>query len=159
MSSAEQGSAGSRATPEPRAQPPLDGPTGLAPEPSLIELPLRQDPRGSLSALEEGTEVPFPIRRVFYIFGVPEGATRASHAVSEVDEVIVAVSGRFEVLTIDRSARRTFSLSRPDQGLFIPGHAWRELSSFSSGAVCLVLASKRYEESDYAPVDVDLGED
>ena len=117
--------------------------------PRLIELPLRRDARGSLTFLEHGAQVPFEIRRVFYIFDVTAGATRADHAVNDVDEVVIAVSGRFDVVTVDGSTRQEFTLARPTEGLFIPGRAWRTLAGFSDGAVCLVLASTRYDASVY----------
>jgi dTDP-4-dehydrorhamnose 3,5-epimerase-like enzyme len=126
--------------------------------PRLIELPVRRDRRGSLTALEEGTQVPFEIRRVFYIYDVTPGATRASHAVTDVDEVVIAVSGCFHVTTVDGVDRREFTVERPTEGLFIPGRAWRELSGFSDGAVCLVLASKPYEPSDYSAEHAAAGE-
>ena len=122
---------------------------------SLFELPTFADARGSLSAIEGQIDIPFLIRRVFYIFDVPEGATRASHSVGTVDEVLIALSGSFDVLTVDGAQRREFSLERPSQGLLIPGHIWRKLTAFSPGAVCMVLASKRYADSDYRPFSVD----
>jgi hypothetical protein len=121
--------------------------------PRLIELPLRRDARGSLTFLEEGAQVPFEIRRVFYIFDVAAGATRAAHAANDVDEVVIAVSGRFDVVTVDGSTRREFTLARPTEGLFIPGRAWRRLAGFSKAAVCLVLASTRYDPSGYRSAD------
>lgn len=122
---------------------------------SLLELPTFADARGRLSAIEGEIDIPFPIRRVFYIFDVPDGATRASHSVGTVDEVLIALSGSFDVLTVDGSERREFTLDQPSQGLLIPGHVWRKLTAFSPGAVCMVLASKRYADSDYQPFSVD----
>jgi hypothetical protein len=121
----------------------------------LIELPPHRDARGSLTSLEEGEPVPFEIRRVFYIFDVAEDATRAAHAAADVDEVVIAVSGSFTVVTVEHSKRTEFRLERPTEGLFIPGLAWRELCGFSEGSVCLVLASTRYDPSVQRSADVE----
>lgn len=111
----------------------------------LIELSPHRDARGSLIALEPGNPVPFAIERVFYIFDIAAQASRAAHVAADVDELVIAVSGSFRVVTVENATRREFTLERPTQGLFVPGLAWRELSDFSSDAVCLVLASTRYD--------------
>jgi hypothetical protein len=114
----------------------------------LLELPAIADRRGTLTFVEEGRPVPFEIRRVFYVYGVPEGQSRGAHARVGFDEVIVAVAGRFEVVLDYGSGELcTVTLDRPDSALFVPGSVWRELRRFSPGAVCLVLASERYLES------------
>ena len=115
----------------------------------IIELARFGGPRGELTAIEIGRDVPFPIRRIFYISGVPAGATRGGHAHRSCEELLVAVGGSFKVDLDDGEARRSFELDRRDRGLYVPPMVWGELRDFSADAVCLVLASESYEESDY----------
>ena len=115
----------------------------------LLELPQIPDDRGKLTFIEEGLHIPFEIRRVFYIYEVPRGQSRASHERTGVDEVLVALSGSFEVVTEFAGERDAVTLDRPDVGLYLPGIVWRELRGFSPGAVCLVLASERYNPAVY----------
>jgi WxcM-like, C-terminal len=115
----------------------------------LLELPQIPDDRGKLTFVEEGLHIPFEIRRVFYIYEVPQGQSRAGHARTGVDEVVVALSGSFEVVTEFAGERDVVSLDSPVVGLYLPGIVWRELRAFSPGAVCLVLASERYNPAVY----------
>jgi hypothetical protein len=115
----------------------------------LLELPQIPDDRGKLTFIEEGLHIPFEIRRVFYIYEVPSGQSRAGHARTGVDEVLVALSGSFEVLVEVDGEQEVVTLADPTIGLYVPGSVWRELRDFSLGAVCLVLASERYDPARY----------
>jgi acetyltransferase-like isoleucine patch superfamily enzyme len=115
----------------------------------LIELPRITDPRGNLTFIEGGGHVPFEIRRVYYLYDVPGGAARGGHAHRQLEQLIVAASGSFEVVLNDGHEERRFSLNRSYFGLYVPRMVWRELENFSSGSVCLVLASQHYDEADY----------
>lgn len=115
----------------------------------IHELPKVVNNAGNLTSLNNGIEIPFEIKRVFYIFDIPAGESRGGHAHKNLHQFIIAVSGAFEVLIDDGEERRTIRLDRPYMGLHkIPG-IWSELLNFSSGAVCLVLASEYYDENDY----------
>lgn len=115
----------------------------------LIELPVVQNPQGNLTFIEGDRHVPFPIERVYYLYDVPGGATRGGHAHRALKQLIIAITGSFDVIVDDGSARRTVTLNRSRIGLYMPAMIWRELINFSSGAVCVVLASAYYDESDY----------
>ena len=115
----------------------------------IIDLPRIQDPRGNLSFVEGERHVPFDIARVYYLYDVPGGAERGGHAHKELHQFIIAMSGSFDVVLDDGSEKKRFHLSRSYYGLYIGPMIWRELDNFSSGSVCLVLASNRYDESDY----------
>jgi dTDP-4-dehydrorhamnose 3,5-epimerase-like enzyme len=115
----------------------------------LIELPRIADHRGNLSFVEGHRHVPFEIRRVYYLYDVPAGAARGGHAHRELEQVLIAVSGSFDVLLDDGRRSETVSLNRPFVGLYMSNMIWRELLNFSSGSVCLVLASEPFEEADY----------
>jgi hypothetical protein len=115
----------------------------------LIDLPVRPDRRGNLSFVEGGRHIPFQISRVFYLYDVPAGETRAGHALKDIEQVLVAVSGSFDVVLDYGDERITLTLNRPSVGLLIPSLVWRELENFSSGSVCLVLASDVYREDAY----------
>lgn len=115
----------------------------------LVNLPRITDPRGNLSFIEAGRPVPFEIRRTYWIYDVPGGETRGGHAYRELQECFVALSGSFDVVLDDGLERRTFSLNRSYQGLLVPQMIWRRLDNFSTNAVCLVLASLPYDETDY----------
>lgn len=115
----------------------------------IIELPRIADPRGNLSFVEGGRHVPFEIKRVFYLYDVPGGETRAGHALKKTEQFIIAASGSFDVILDDGKERRTFGLNRSWKGVHVPGLVWREIVNFSSAAVCLVLASEYYDASDY----------
>ena len=115
----------------------------------IAELPKIADPRGNLSFIEGGRHVPFEIKRVFYLYDVPGGETRAGHALKKTQQFIIAASGSFDVILNDGNKRRTFSLNRSWKGILVPPMMWRELVNFSSAGVCLVLASDYYDENDY----------
>jgi dTDP-4-dehydrorhamnose 3,5-epimerase-like enzyme len=118
-------------------------------EAKLIQLPKISDPRGNLTFVEGSRHVPFDLKRVYYLYDVPGGETRAGHAHKELEAFMIAVSGSFEVVLDDGTERKSFFLNRSYYGLYIPKMVWRELENFSSGSVCLVLASEIYDESDY----------
>lgn len=116
---------------------------------SVIELPKVQNRAGNITATENNINVPFEVKRVFYIYDIPGGEDRGAHAHKECHQFLVAVSGSFEVELDDGINKRTILLNRPYYGLHIPPGIWASEKSFSSGAVCLVLASHKYKESDY----------
>lgn len=115
----------------------------------LIDLPKILDQRGNLSFIEGERHIPFEIRRVFYLYDVPGGETRAGHALKTCHQFLVAISGAFDVVIDDGAARSRHHLNRSYFGLYLPPLIWRELDNFSSGSVCLVLASEPYSESAY----------
>lgn len=115
----------------------------------IIDLPKINDPRGNLTFIESSTHVPFDIKRVYYLYDVPSGAERGGHAHKQLKQLLIALSGSFDVILDDGQETRVVTLNRPFNGLVIPCMVWRELRNFSSGAVCFVLASEPYDESDY----------
>ena len=115
----------------------------------IIELPKIHDPRGNLTFIESGEHIPFDIQRVYYLYDVPGGAERGGHAHKGLHQLIVALSGSFDVLLDDGKEKRIFHLNRSYNGLYVCPMIWRELDNFSSGSVCMVLASNRYDEDDY----------
>ncbi len=115
----------------------------------VLALPKHVRPNGNLTVVENGITVPFEVRRVYYLYDVPGGEERGGHAHRQLQQFIIAVSGSFDVVIDDGERRRTVSLNRPYNGLHIRPGIWRELNNFSSGAVCLVLASEHYDEADY----------
>ena len=115
----------------------------------IIELPKISDPRGNLSFIEGGRHVPFEIKRVYYLYDVPGGETRAGHAMKTGSKFIIAASGSFDVILDDGKKRTTIGLNRSWKGVYVPPMIWRELVNFSSAAVCLALASDYFDESDY----------
>ncbi len=115
----------------------------------IIELPKVIDTRGNLTVAENIKSIPFNIKRVYWVYDVPGGECRGGHAHKDCLEILVAVSGSFNVTLDDGTSKRTFLLNHPYQGLFIDKSIWRTLDDFSSGAVCLVLASEYFEEEDY----------
>jgi hypothetical protein len=115
----------------------------------LIDLPKISDPRGNLTFIEGGRHVPFPIERIYYLYDVPGGAERGGHAHKELHQLIIAISGSFDIVLDDGSEKKRFHLNRSYYGLYVGPMIWREMDNFSSGAVGLVLASNRYDESDY----------
>jgi hypothetical protein len=115
----------------------------------LVELPKISDPRGNLTFIEGARHVPFDIKRVYYLYDVPGGAERGGHAHRELQQLIIAMSGSFDVVLSDGIEKKRFHLNRSNYGLYVPTMLWRELDNFSSGSVCMVLASNRYDEADY----------
>ena len=115
----------------------------------LIDLPRVTDGRGNLTFLESGRHVPFEIKRVYYLYDVPGGATRAGHAHKALHQVLIAMSGSFNVTVDDGYQRRTFRLNRSYYGLYIAPLIWREIDDFSSGSVCLAVVSDFFDELDY----------
>lgn len=115
----------------------------------LIELPKISDPRGNLTFLECNKHIPFEVKRVFYLYDVPGGAERAGHALKKCDQFLIAMSGSFDVIVYDGKDKQRIHLNRSYSGLYLPPMVWREMDNFSSGSVCLVLASENYSEDDY----------
>jgi hypothetical protein len=115
----------------------------------LLELPRIERPQGNLTPVEGERDVPFALARVYYFYDIPGGEARGGHAHRELEQVIVAVMGSFDVVLDDGSERRTFRLDRAYVGLYVPSMIWRELEGFSSGGVGVVLASEPYIEDDY----------
>jgi hypothetical protein len=115
----------------------------------LIDLPKITDPRGNLSFIEGERHIPFVIKRVYYLYDVPGGAERGGHAHKDLHQMIIAMSGSFDILLDDGREKQRFHLCRSYYGLYVGPMIWREMDNFSSGAVCLVLASNLYDETDY----------
>ncbi len=115
----------------------------------IIDLPKISDPRGNLTFVEGTQHIPFAIERVYYLYDVPGGAERGGHAHKELEQLIIAMSGSFDVIIDDGKEKRRIHLNRSYNGLYICPMIWRELDNFSSGSVCMVLASNRYSEDDY----------
>ncbi len=115
----------------------------------IIDLPKIVDQRGNLTFIEGDRHIPFTIERVYYLYDVPAGAARGGHAHKKLQEFVIAASGSFTVIVDDGRKRKRFFLNRPHYGLYIPRMIWRELDNFSSGSICVVLASEEYDESDY----------
>jgi oxalate decarboxylase/phosphoglucose isomerase-like protein (cupin superfamily) len=115
----------------------------------LIEMPKVVDHRGNLTAIEGGDHLPFQIARVYYVYDVPSGSSRAAHAHKALHQFILALSGSFCLHLDDGTHSASVALNRPNVGLYLPPGVWRRIDNFSGGAVCLVLASDRYREADY----------
>lgn len=115
----------------------------------LIDLRKISDPRGNLTVIEEGRDIPFDIRRVYYLYDVPGGESRGAHAHKKLYQLIIAASGSFTVTLDDGSNKRSFNLKRSYYGLLVVPGIWRDLDDFSSGSVLLCLASEHYDEKDY----------
>ena len=113
-----------------------------------IDIPTVHDPRGNLAILEHGG-LPFDFKRVFYLFDVPSGSSRGGHALQTTDQLLIPISGSFEVVLKNGVDTKKVVLNNPSKGLLISTITWRELHHFSAGAVCLALASKKYDEGDY----------
>lgn len=117
---------------------------------TMIELDKHHsDRKGNLTVVENNVTIPFPIKRIYYLYDIPGGEERGAHAHKALQQLIVAASGSFDVILDDGNVKRTFTLNRPYQGLLVVPGIWRELRDFSSGSVCLVLASMPYESDDY----------
>lgn len=115
----------------------------------MVELPKISDPRGNLTFIEGQRHIPFGIERVYYLYDVPQGSERGGHAHRALHQLLIAVTGSFDVHLDDGRNRKTVHLNRSFQGLYVCPMIWREIDNFSSGAVCMVLASSYYDESDY----------
>ena len=115
----------------------------------ITDLPKIADPRGNLTFVEGGRHVNFDIKRVYYLYDVPGGAERGGHAHKDLHQLIIAMSGSFDITLDDGREKKRIHLSRSYYGLYVCPMIWREMDNFSSGAVCLVLASNTYDEADY----------
>lgn len=115
----------------------------------IIQLPTIHNRQGNITPINAGTDIDFDIKRVYYLYDVPGGAERGGHAHKRLRQLIVSVMGAFDVIVDDGTKRKTIHLDRAYRGLYIPTMIWRELDNFSSGAICLVLASLPYDENDY----------
>ena len=114
----------------------------------IIDIPKINNAKGNIGVIENDT-IPFDVKRVYYLFDVPSGAKRGGHAHKKLKQVILAISGSFDVVLKDGKSKEIVTLNRPDKGLLIENNIWRELENFSSGSVCLVLASEEFSEDDY----------
>ena len=115
----------------------------------IIELPIIHDPRGNLTFIESYRHIPFDIQRVYYLYDVPGGSERGGHAHRELEQLVIAMSGSFDIHLDNGHEKATHHLNRSYFGLYIPPMVWREIDNFSSGSVCMVLASDPFSESDY----------
>ena len=117
---------------------------------TMVELDKHHsDRKGNLTVVENGKTLPFDVKRVYYLYDVPGGENRGSHAHRDLSQLIIAASGSFRVTLDDGTCKRSFFLNRPNQGLYVKPGIWRDLEDFSSGAVCMVLASEEYDSNDY----------
>ena len=114
----------------------------------IIDIPKINNTKGNIGVIENDT-IPFDIKRVYYLFDVPSGAKRGGHAHKKLKQVLIAISGSFDVVLKNGKSKEIITLNRPDKGLLIENNIWRELENFSSGSVCLVLASEEFSEDDY----------
>ena len=116
---------------------------------NMLELPKIEDERGNLTFIEGGNHTPFDIKRVYYLYDVPAGAERGGHAHKALHQLIIAVSGSFDIHLNDGSSKKTIHMNRCDRGLYVCPMIWREINNFSLGAICMALVSELYDESDY----------
>jgi dTDP-4-dehydrorhamnose 3,5-epimerase-like enzyme len=121
----------------------------MVPTCRIVELPRIRDPRGSLTFIEGERHLPFAIQRAYWIYDVPGGETRGGHAYLELEEFFVALSGSFDVVVDDGRETQRVALNRSYEGLYVPRLVWRSLENFSTNAVCLILASRHFDEADY----------
>lgn len=115
----------------------------------IISLPRISDERGSLTFMEGNSQIPFEMKRIYYVYGVPESQNRGAHANIEAEQIIIAVSGKFDVTLDDGDERKKYTLESPDKALYVPPKIWVELENFSAGAVMLVLRPTAYDKNDY----------
>lgn len=115
----------------------------------LLEFPKNHQLNGNLTSITNGQEVPFDIKRIYYLYDVPGGESRGAHGHKDLCQIMVALSGSFTVTLDDGENKQSFHLYQPYQGLLIPSGLWRDLDRFSSGSICMVLASHEYDEADY----------
>ncbi len=116
---------------------------------TIVNLPQVHNGAGNITAIENNKNIPFSVKRIYYLYDIPGGEDRGAHAHKELEQFIIAASGSFDVTIDDGLNKRTFSLNHPNRALHLVPGLWRELSNFSSGAICLVLASEKYDEKDY----------
>ena len=116
---------------------------------TIITLDKHQHEKGNITVVQNCKDVPFEVERIFYLYDIPGGESRGEHAHFKCEQLLVAVSGSFDVTIDDAGVKRTFTLNRPYHGLYIKTGIWCELDNFSSGSVCMVLASAKYDEADY----------
>lgn len=116
---------------------------------SLIQFPKLNNGVGNITRLQNGLEVPFEVKRIYYLYDIPGGESRGAHAHKSLRQILIAASGSFDVTLDDGQSRRTVTLSRPNIGLYIKPGIWRDILNFSSGVICLVLASELYKAQDY----------
>lgn len=115
----------------------------------IVQLPKISDPRGNLTFIESGNHIPFDIRRVYYLYDVPEGAERGAHGHRKLEQLMIAMSGSFDIVLDDGMESKTFHMNRASYGLYVCSMMWRDITNVSSGAVCMVVASDPYDETDY----------
>jgi|EP01136_Pigoraptor_vietnamica_P033454 hypothetical protein len=115
----------------------------------IVHFPVIHNRAGNITPVQNNIEIPFDIKRVYYLYDVPGGADRGGHAHRDLKQLIIAASGSFDITLDDGATKKTFSLNRPNMGLYLCPGIWRDISNFSSGAICLVLASEPYDEGDY----------
>lgn len=117
---------------------------------TIIELPKIYNNAGNITAIDNDEDtLPFDVKRIYYLYDIPGGESRGAHAHKELKQLIIAAGGGFDITLDDGNIKRTFQLSKPYYGLYMPSGLWRELNNFSSGAICLVLASEYFNEKDY----------
>lgn len=116
---------------------------------SLIQFNKNHNIKGNITAVNNLVEIPFDTKRIYYLYDVPGGEERGAHAHKDLQQLIIAASGSFDLVLDDGKTKRTFQLNRPYIGVYMPAGLWRELNNFSSGSICLVLASHTYDENDY----------
>lgn len=121
----------------------------MKPQPQLITLPKYCDPRGNLSVLENGARLPFDVKRAYWIYDVPSGRKRDGHAFRTQHELIIALSGSFDIVINDGNAQQRFRMDRANVGLYVPPLTWREIDNFSTNSVALIVASESYDADDY----------
>lgn len=114
-----------------------------------VELKRITDNNGSISVVQNSLDIPFDVKRIYYLYDIPSGSERGGHAHKDLQQLIIAASGSFDIILDDGQHKTTINLNRPNVGLLLPPGLWRELNNFSSGSICLVLASHEYSEGDY----------
>jgi len=116
---------------------------------TILDIGKIKNDAGNITVVEKKVQIPFDVARIYYLYDVPGGESRGGHAHKELQQLIIAASGSFDIIVDDGNVKRTFHLSRPNIGLYMPSGLWRELDNFSSGSICMVLASLVYSENDY----------